>query len=78
MNNKPHHFLCISGLNWSTHNDLFKCLKIQKRMDKERKHYTIKECDVWKVPGKNEDSNYTIDNHKPDVKGAKYITTITY
>ena len=77
---KPFHFFCSSFANWTTDDDLYKCLKRQRAVDVDgmKKNYQVKFCNVWKVPGTNKGTKYDIDNYAPQVEGVEFITKVEW
>ena len=70
------HWFASSLLNWSTHEDLLKCLERQKRLDRSGNN-KMAACNVFKVP-LPADATYEIEWYQPQVDGTQFIATITY
>jgi len=70
-----YHFFTSSQAHWRVHTSLYKCLRNQRRADRSLKNFHIKGCDIYMVPGPliNGESNYEINNYRPQVEGAEHI-----
>tara|TARA_R100000655_G_scaffold45046_3_gene81891 strand:+ start:3360 stop:3653 length:294 start_codon:yes stop_codon:yes gene_type:complete len=70
------HWFLSSQLNWVSDTDLFRGLRRIHKADREGS-LKCKGCRVYKVLGRW-DSNYEINNYRPDTEGVEFITQILY
>jgi hypothetical protein len=66
-----------SAVHWNTDTDLFQCLMRQWRADRSLKSFTVKGCNVYKVP-LPVDAEYEIDNYRPMVEGTILLDYVEY
>ena len=69
-----YHYFASSGVGWNTGDDIVKVLQVRRQEDKN----LASGFQVWEVPGKNKEANYTIQWYAPQVEGARSIIVEEY